>query len=250
MIEILIIIVILFFVLFYCVNTPNIKGAIGEFRVARKLAHLPCEEYKVFNDVLIRTGSGTSQIDHIVVSKYGIFVIETKNYGGWIHGNENSEYWTQTIYKKKTKFRNPVKQNWAHIYALKEILPDWGQAVYHPIVVFAGSGELKNVYSQVPVMYHDQLLWSLTNTERTPVLSIAQVGYIADRLNEVAIQDKQAKKEHVRQVRDHAREKGQKENSQECPWCDGSLVVRDGPYGKFYGCSNYPRCRYKLNFRG
>jgi hypothetical protein len=116
--EILFIIVIAIVVVSYRLNAPKRKGTKGESRVSRKLKRLQNEEFIVFNDVLIRTRNGSSQIDHIVISIYGIFVIETKNYSGWIHGNENSEYCMQSIYKKKTKFRNPIRQNWAHIYML------------------------------------------------------------------------------------------------------------------------------------
>ena len=107
----LIFFIIILFVIFiaYGYYLPQIKGIIGESRVSRKLENLNHEEFKVLNDVLLNTSNGFSQIDHIVISIYGIFVIETKNYTGWIHGNENSEYWIQTIYKKKTKFRNPIK---------------------------------------------------------------------------------------------------------------------------------------------
>jgi hypothetical protein len=82
-----------------------------------------------------------------------------------------------------------------------------------------------------------------------PNLSIEQVKNIAGILNEVNIQDKKAKKEHVHQVQYYAYERKQKEKSLVCPRCGGNLVVRDGPYGKFYGCSNYPRCRYKRSYR-
>ena len=233
----------------YRLNSPKYKGAIGESRVARQLDKLKDKEYKVFNDVLIRTGRGSSQIDHIVISIYGIFVIETKNYSGWIHGHENSEYWTQSIYKKKTKFRNPIRQNWAHIYALKEALSDFEQVTYHPIVVFVGSAELKNISSKIPVIYNHQLFQTVMDKKGIPNLSIEQMKNIAGKLNEVNIQDKKAKKEHVHQVQYYTYERKQKEKSLVCPRCDGNLVVRDGPYGKFYGCSNYPRCRYKRSYQ-
>ena len=70
------------------------KGAYAEDRVARRLSQLP-EEYQVFNDVYIRSGGRSVQIDHVVISRYGVFVIETKNYKGWVYGSENAEYWTQ-----------------------------------------------------------------------------------------------------------------------------------------------------------
>jgi hypothetical protein len=74
------------------------KGAMGEKRVARILEKLPEEEYSVINNLLLNNNGYTSQVDHVVVSVYGIFVIETKTYQGIISGGENSEHWTQNIY--------------------------------------------------------------------------------------------------------------------------------------------------------
>ena len=247
LIEILIVIVVVL-VFVYRLSKYKNKGDIGESRVARRLHKLKGEEYEVFNDVLLKTGSGSSQIDHIVISVYGIFVIETKNYSGWIHGHENSEYWTQSIYKKKTKFRNPIRQNWAHIYALKKVLSDFKQVTYHPIIVFTGSAELKNISCKIPVIYDRQIIRTVKDKTRIPNLSIEQVKNIAGKLNEVNIQDIKARKEHVHQVKNHVYERKRKENSKVCPRCGGNLVVIDGQYGKFYGCSNYPKCRYKLSY--
>ena len=61
------------------------KGAVGETVVATELGLLPRDKYRVLNDVTLPTPNGSSQIDHVVVSIYGIFVIETKNYKGWIY---------------------------------------------------------------------------------------------------------------------------------------------------------------------
>lgn len=229
-------------------NRHKIKGAIGESRVAGQLRRLQSEEYQVINNLLIRNGDRSSQIDHVVVSVYGIFVIETKNYSGWIHGGEHSEYWTQSIYKSKTQFRNPIKQNWAHIYALKEALPDYKKATYHPIVVFAGSAELKNVYSTIPIIYDGQLYWTIKDRSETPILSVGEVKDIVNKLNEINIRDKGAKKEHTRRARYRAYERRWKEQTLTCPRCGAALVARNGQYGHFYGCANYPECRYTQQY--
>lgn len=89
-------------------NEPKIKGHIGEKAVVNRLSSLPENKYTVINNVMLRTDYGTTQIDHIVVSVYGIFVIETKNYSGWITGGEFSEEWTKNMYGKKYTFRNPL----------------------------------------------------------------------------------------------------------------------------------------------
>jgi len=100
----------------------KIKGILGEKKVAAMLARLPHNQYRVFNDVLIKGNYGMTQIDHVVLSTHGIFVIETKNYKGWISGGEYSDFWTKNMYGKKFKFRNPLMQNYAHIKTLSEIL--------------------------------------------------------------------------------------------------------------------------------
>ena len=246
--ELLVIIVIVL-IFVYKLNKHKIKGLIGESKVARRLNKLSGAEYKILNDVLLKTNTGSSQIDHIVISVYGIFVIETKNYSGWIHGHENSEYWTQSIYKKKTKFRNPIKQNWAHIYALKKVLSDFKQVSYHPIIVFTGGAKLKNISSKIPVIYDGQISRTIKDKTRIPNLSIEQIKNIAGKLNEINIQDRKSRREHIHQVKSNSSERKRKEKLKICPNCGGNLVIIDGQYGKFYGCSNYPKCRYKLSYR-
>ena len=96
------------------------KGYIGEKIVERELKKLP-EDYKILNNILIKNNDRSSQIDHIVVSKFGVFVIETKMYKGWIYGKEKQRRWIQNLYGKKYYFQNPLHQNYGHIQNLKEI---------------------------------------------------------------------------------------------------------------------------------
>ena len=107
-----IIIILIIIMLIIKFNGAKIKGNVGEKRVANILSTLDNTKYKVINNLMIRTERGTTQIDHVVISIYGIFVIETKNYKGLIFGSENDENWTQVIYKNKGKFRNPIIHNW------------------------------------------------------------------------------------------------------------------------------------------
>ncbi|MBO7313401.1 MAG: NERD domain-containing protein, partial [Alistipes sp.] len=131
MVTILIIcIVILLIIWRIWFSNPENIGKLGEKRVAQKLNWLS-NEYITLNDVLLPTRYGTTQIDHIVVSPYAIFVIETKNYNGWIFGHQDSEEWKQSLLGKKTlwgwsseqhKFRNPIRQNLAHFRAVRDLL--------------------------------------------------------------------------------------------------------------------------------
>ena len=100
----LIIVCILALLLFLLIKNSKwlSRGAFGERTVSGRLNSLG-EHYIVIDDLLIPNAHGDTQIDHVVVSPFGIFVIETKCWSGWISGGENSAQWTQTIYKEKTE---------------------------------------------------------------------------------------------------------------------------------------------------
>ncbi len=95
-------IIFIVLVIYVKLKMPKLKGHFCEHLVRKKLQKLP-EGYFIFNDLLFENNGRSAQIDHVVVSPYGVFVIETKGYKGWIMGGENSEYWTQVIYKSKTQ---------------------------------------------------------------------------------------------------------------------------------------------------
>ena len=94
----------------------------GEFWVKQELKKLPKDKYIILNDIMIKSSKGTHQIDHIIISKYGIFVVEMKNYYGLITGEEHQNKWTQHLGKNKYYFNNPIHQNYGHIKALQELL--------------------------------------------------------------------------------------------------------------------------------
>lgn len=78
----------------------SIKGSLGEALVTHGTFRLLDEAlYRGFSDLYVPRpdGDGLTQVDHVVVSPYGIFVIETKNYTGWIYGSEHQAKWTQTF---------------------------------------------------------------------------------------------------------------------------------------------------------
>ena len=227
-------------------NFAKIKGAAGEAKVNAALKFLGCE-YVSMHDIMIQNEKGaTSQIDHLVLSEYGIFVIETKYFKGWIFGNEKAENWTQVIFKEKHRFRNPVKQNWSHVYALKSVLTDFPQAKYHPIVVFAGSAVLKDITSSIPVVYTDNLNGTIRALCTEKCLSGDDVLRIKNLLESNEITERGARKEHIRAVQQDAQERRMKMNSLICPRCGGALKPREGRHGSFYGCANYPRCRFTM----
>ena len=125
---------------------PIIKGKVGELAVAVQVKlYLKDPQYILLNDcTLPDEQAGTTQIDHILLSPYGIFIIETKNYKGWIFGSERQKMWTQKIFKKSYKFQNPLHQNYKHQKVLELVLADIIAPEYlHSIVVFMPDCEFK-----------------------------------------------------------------------------------------------------------
>ncbi|MGX9727865.1 MAG: nuclease-related domain-containing protein [Candidatus Electronema sp. VV] len=114
------------------------KGWIGEKAVQFGMwMKLDGNIYKKFHNIIIQTADGTTQIDHVLLSVYGIFVIETKNYKGWIYGGATQKQWTQVLFGKKSQFKNPLHQNYKHTKALSEYLRVDHKKI-HSVVIFIG----------------------------------------------------------------------------------------------------------------
>ena len=138
---------IMMMVLYYWVsaNFASLKGSLGEKQVSKLLQSLDPDRFVLLNDLYIPRKNGTTtQIDHVLISDKGLFVIETKNYNGWIFGSQNSKYWTQVIYKRKEKFYNPIWQNSGHIKELRHFLGDsYNGLPMYSIIVFGKQATLK-----------------------------------------------------------------------------------------------------------
>jgi hypothetical protein len=119
----------------------------GEREIAHVLSEgLNYKDYFIFNNITIpSTNNISSQIDHLVISKFGIFVTENKDYKGWIFGSKDQENWTQSLPggESKFQFQNPIRQNYSHIVALQDLLPFITKESFESIVVFMDSCELK-----------------------------------------------------------------------------------------------------------
>ena len=124
-------------------DAPFFKGLAGERRVSRLLRRrLDRDSYQVIDNLLLAANNDTTQIDHVVVSVHGIFVLETKNFRGWIFGSERDRTWTQQIFAFRTRFQNPLRQNYKHLKFLETVTGVGPDKIY-PVVVFAGTAELK-----------------------------------------------------------------------------------------------------------
>ena len=116
----------------------------GEAAVRRTLSErFVSGDYHLLNNLTLPDGDGTTQVDHVLVSRFGIFVLESKHYSGWIYGSERNATWTQVLYKKHYKFQNPLRQNYKHVKVVSGLLDFLSSEFIHPIVVFTGEAVFK-----------------------------------------------------------------------------------------------------------
>lgn len=227
---------------------PRFKGFIGEGRVRLLLKKFDSSEnHIVFHDILLPSRDGkTTQIDHLILSIYGIIVIETKNYKGWIYGDEKKTYWTQVIYNRKEKLYNPIFQNFGHIKALEQII---GTQPFVSIIAFNPKATLKKIEinsERVHVTYDSRLLKVIRQYQEQVILHDDLEKFKNLILNNI-VKEKGAQKEHIRAIRHERKQKELKIKANICPKCGGALVTRKGKYGFFQGCSNFPSCRFIEN---
>jgi hypothetical protein len=152
---------------------------VGEALVAETISVGLQRPHVLINNVTLRSGERNSQIDHVLVLDTGIFVIETKHYTGWIFGEPDMERWTQVIYRKKSRFQNPVRQNFGHVKALQALfsLPSDG---FSSVVVFTGDAEFKTDLGPT-VLKLPQLLEHL-GKERPVKFDERQMAHIVGRI--------------------------------------------------------------------
>jgi hypothetical protein len=116
----------------------------GEALVSRELqSNFNGPDYHLLNHITLKFKDGTTQIDHILVSRFGVFVIETKDYNGWIFANANQATWTQVLYRRKFKFQNPIFQNIRHVKAVTNTLDFLPSNCIQSLVVFTGDAKFK-----------------------------------------------------------------------------------------------------------
>lgn len=219
---------------------PKLRGLAGEMLVKMKLCLLPKSKYIILNDIMIGNDYGTHQIDHIVISEYGIFVIETKNYYGLIVGDEFQNTWNQCLGRRKYKFNNPIHQNYGHIKTLESLL-NIEENKFISIVCFSDDCKLK-INSNSTVVNIKNLRRVIKNFYKA--LIETDIQQIANIILENNIKGRKNRKNHVKQIKLKLKEDQIKVDNMICPRCGSELVLKNGKYGTFKGCSRYPECRF------
>lgn len=259
------------------------SGKKGEKMVAKELARLKRKDYIVLNDLLLPTANGkTSQIDHVVVSTRGIFVIETKNHAGRISGYENAQYWQQHLSSQSRGFYNPILQNRSHLRAIRRHLPKLDAELFSTMVVFTEAWRLDikadDIIVERSLLPDRHIKRTLIPEEevkkrwwwpwgkevvldkhkmvtridgmveeilrRPPILSRDSIRLLAEKLLAVNVTDGSARKEHTEYAKRTSKDVSADIRKGRCPRCGGELIVRKSEKGEFVGCANYPKCRF------
>ncbi len=261
----------------------NRIGKYGEKLTERKLklVNMFGRKGKILKNIYIPKDNGeTTEIDLVYITQKGIFVIESKNYSGWIFGDNKSIYWTSCLPNgDKNKFYNPVKQNQNHIKWLREYMKFFTSCdiPMYSIIVFSERCELKKVpedLNDVVICQRDDLHRKIRNMwEMLPDLLIesdVDIMYsILEKLTNVSEAEKQA---HIDNIWSNSIKKNactpscdqvipsvtisedsiSSDVERVCPKCGSALVLRTARKGsnagnQFYGCSAFPKCRFIQN---
>lgn len=228
-------------------KSPWFKGLLGEALI-KFLARirLPPETYHPIHNVTLPTPDGTTQIDHIFVSRFGIFVVETKNMKGWIFGGEDQAQWTQKIFKKSFKFQNPLRQNYKHVKTLEAAL-EIPSEVIHSVVVFAGDSTFK---SQMPANV-TKGGWYITYIKsfREQVLSEPQVQQAVFQIQSGRLKpSRETHRQHIQQLKSRDNPFAERP----CLKCGSKMILRTAKQGanagnQLWGCAAYPKCKITQN---
>lgn len=259
------IVIFILFLYSHYSDSPNRIGRQGEKAVENVLRH---QFFWGLNGIVLRNlylpkqDNTTTEIDIIFITKKGIFVIESKNYSGYIFGSESRRDWVQTLYagetwfgKKKVEkhyFYNPIWQNNTHIKCLRNILQNKSIPIFS-VIVFSTQCSLMDISftsENLIVCKRDKLKSSIGRLYRKcpDALSLDEIENVAASLSAYTNKSNKEKKEHIDKIKE------KQNNNCHCPLCGGNLVLRTakrGPYigNQFYGCSNYPKCKYTKAYR-
>jgi len=182
------------------------KGNYGEFLTFTKLENLGKGNMLMTNLYIPREDGTTTEIDLLMISPTGIYVFESKNYSGWIFGDERNKNWTQTLEnRQKNRFYNPIWQNKAHINALKNVL-NLDDDAFKSYIIFSERCTLKKINvtsSNVKVIKRDQLIRSIKKDikDSPEIFKSEEVNQIYSSLQKYANVDEDIKQAHIAAIK-------------------------------------------------
>ncbi len=229
----------------------EINGSFGEWLAKVYSKTMP--DALVIPDVLINGADGyTSQIDLILIGGKGIYVVEVKMFNdAKIYGDIKKSEWNYYKNGKKYEIYSPLKQNGKHIDYLIQFLKDFGELPFFSIIImicadFKISGEYDGrtvICNSLPAM--ERGIYKLAENKPI-VLDKIKKQEIFDYIKNNQHIGKEARAEHKKNVIAYKEKSEEMKQQKICPYCKKQLVLRNGKSGEFYGCINFPRCRYTL----
>lgn len=235
--------VLLIWLVVKLLKTATFKGWFGE-QLVGFFAHycLDRQVYRRLHNVTLDTPDGTTQIDHVFLSPFGVFVLETKNMRGWIFGSEHQAQWTQQLYSRRFSFQNPTRQNYKHLKALEVALGIELEHL-HSVIAFVGGTTFK---TEMPANVTQGMRFiRYIKSFRQPVFSEEEVRAMVQALQTGRRAPTLATgREHVQRLK----QRSDLSASRQCPRCGSALVVRTFKSGtkigqQYWGCSAFPKCR-------
>lgn len=192
----------------------NDAGKVGEYLIYKTLKSYENESGKfLFNLYLPKEEDETTEIDVVFISSKGIFVFESKNYSGWIFGDEKQAFWMQTLptgrnRSQKEKFYNPIMQNKKHIQYLEKCIGE--EIPLFSVVVFSDKCTFKkmNIQNTDTKVIHNIELYSLMNdifNTKPDTLNINQVKEIYDVLYPFSQVSNETKEKHIKKIEENIR---------------------------------------------
>lgn len=232
----------------------ELKGGLGENLV--KFYTKFTTDALVLHDVLIHGENGyTSQIDLLIIGCRGIYVVEVKTYDeAKIYGNGKNSKWYYYKHNKKYEIYSPLKQNKKHIEYLKKLLNGFGDIpCFSILTIICEDFKITNINqsnnidtvicNSLPAMNKALRFFAENKPE---VFDKAKKQEIFEFIKNNQLNGKQARYEHKENVKEYKNKLDEMERQKICPYCKIPLVLRKGKYGEFYGCANYPKCRFIL----
>ena len=179
----------------------------GEARVSQVLtSHFRHPDYHLMNHVTLPMEDGTTQVDHVLVSRFGVFVIETKDFNGWIFGKATDPTWTSVYFRRKVTFQNPIHQNYRHLCAIRQLFDFLPQEAIKSLVVFTGDAAFK---TEMPpgVLVLGELVASI-RVHDEPIMSPKRLQFCVGKLETTRLAiTGQTDVEHVESLRQRFRER-------------------------------------------
>lgn len=237
------------------------KGLLGEYYIYKRLSGLPGYKRFVFNCYLPKSNEEKTEIDVILIHETGLYVLESKNYGGWIFGTETNQYWTQTLpagrgRSQKIHFPNPIIQNKVHLKWLKAFLQEDSLNILS-YIVFSERCTLKSISltsGEHRVIKRNDLENDIAGViqDTNSCLSTEKIDELYDMLQPLTNVDREEKEAHIHKIQEKYYAPRDIEHENKCPVCGGKLILRTATKGsragkQFWGCSNYPKCKYVQN---